>query len=446
MPVAALVNDPVDAIQLEAIAAELIVLPGGRHSRPEARRAARRGAQRRAGGNRLRARPAGGVAAAGAAGARPRAARRGRRRERAGARRGDLYARHDRASAAGRGRGRRSRSRRSIITIRRSAPPPREVIGRLDVTRAGDALIVAVNDSTSMVRFAAMRALGDIRESRAVQALTEQLTFYNRARERGRRARCAGADRPASSVAALQGAAGRQGSAAPAGGRGRARPRRRHEPRRRRCRSAPATIRRPRSGRRWRSRCQKLGQHYVGRLVEFMTSPKTALQVAGLSAGARPVDRPGADAGLQDPIAGDPRRRRRRHRRRSAVRPSRRSRSLEPLTKDRDRAVAAAATRGARAASSSVATPLVRRCAPYAAARLLRASHSRCRARPHRQGPGPRHARRPRLRGDRRSRGLHRRSRIPPAMRRPARPRATRRSTALRGSPTSTSITASTIW
>jgi HEAT repeat protein len=54
------------------------------------------------------------------------------------------------------------------------------VIGRLKVAAAGDALIKAVNDSKAEVRYAAMRALGAIREPRAVGALTEQLKFYNK--------------------------------------------------------------------------------------------------------------------------------------------------------------------------------------------------------------------------------------------------------------------------
>jgi HEAT repeat protein len=54
------------------------------------------------------------------------------------------------------------------------------VIGRLHVKAAGDALIRATNDSNGGVRFAAMRALGAIREDRAVQALTEQFNFYGK--------------------------------------------------------------------------------------------------------------------------------------------------------------------------------------------------------------------------------------------------------------------------
>ena len=55
-----------------------------------------------------------------------------------------------------------------------------EVVGRLRVTSAGDALIRAVNDSNRAVRYASIRSLGHIREERAVKALTDQLTFYGR--------------------------------------------------------------------------------------------------------------------------------------------------------------------------------------------------------------------------------------------------------------------------
>jgi len=55
-----------------------------------------------------------------------------------------------------------------------------KVIGRLQVTSAGDALIRAVNDSNAAVRYASMRALGELRETRALAALTEQLAFYGR--------------------------------------------------------------------------------------------------------------------------------------------------------------------------------------------------------------------------------------------------------------------------
>jgi HEAT repeat protein len=54
------------------------------------------------------------------------------------------------------------------------------VAGRLQVKAAGEILIKALNDSSPSVRYAAMRALGDLREERAIVALTEQFNFYAR--------------------------------------------------------------------------------------------------------------------------------------------------------------------------------------------------------------------------------------------------------------------------
>lgn len=54
------------------------------------------------------------------------------------------------------------------------------VIGRLKVAEAGEALLKAVNDSKAEVRYAAMRALGAIREPRAIAALTEQFAYYKK--------------------------------------------------------------------------------------------------------------------------------------------------------------------------------------------------------------------------------------------------------------------------
>lgn len=52
------------------------------------------------------------------------------------------------------------------------------VIGRLRVTSAFDGLLKAVNDSSAAVRYGSIRALGEIGDARAVQALTEQLNYY----------------------------------------------------------------------------------------------------------------------------------------------------------------------------------------------------------------------------------------------------------------------------
>jgi HEAT repeat protein len=54
------------------------------------------------------------------------------------------------------------------------------VIGRLRVRSAGAALLKAMNDSNANVRYASMRALGEIGDGDALQALTDQFTFYGK--------------------------------------------------------------------------------------------------------------------------------------------------------------------------------------------------------------------------------------------------------------------------
>jgi HEAT repeat protein len=54
------------------------------------------------------------------------------------------------------------------------------VVGRLEIASAGYALIKGINDSQPPVRYASMRGLGALRERRAVPALTEQFNFYAR--------------------------------------------------------------------------------------------------------------------------------------------------------------------------------------------------------------------------------------------------------------------------
>jgi HEAT repeat protein len=54
------------------------------------------------------------------------------------------------------------------------------VAGRLKIAEAGEPLIKAINDSQAEVRYAAMRALGALSERRAVAALTEQLAYYKK--------------------------------------------------------------------------------------------------------------------------------------------------------------------------------------------------------------------------------------------------------------------------
>ena len=55
-----------------------------------------------------------------------------------------------------------------------------QVIGRLKVAGTGAALLKAVNDSQADVRYAAIRALGAIGEETAITALTEQFAYYKK--------------------------------------------------------------------------------------------------------------------------------------------------------------------------------------------------------------------------------------------------------------------------
>ena len=54
------------------------------------------------------------------------------------------------------------------------------VVGRRKLKTATDGLLKAVNDSHEMVRLAAIRALGEVREERALQAITDQLNYYDK--------------------------------------------------------------------------------------------------------------------------------------------------------------------------------------------------------------------------------------------------------------------------
>jgi HEAT repeat protein len=62
-------------------------------------------------------------------------------------------------------------------TVRAAAA---RVVGRLGAEKAGDALVIAMNDSNAQVRFAAMRALGETREVGAVKPLTDQFQFHGK--------------------------------------------------------------------------------------------------------------------------------------------------------------------------------------------------------------------------------------------------------------------------
>jgi HEAT repeat protein len=215
------------------------------------------------------------------------------------------------------------------------------VIGRLKVTGAGDALLKAVGDSQAPVRYAALRALGEIHDARAVQSLTEQLNFYGKGEGAWsaldalariadpssvplfkahladkdpflRRAAAEGLGRAGDSteLPALEIGAGNDPSET--------------------ARAAMAFA------------LQKLGRNYLPRLVESLASPKTATQAAEYFVELGTPVAPQLFSHLQDPLPevranvaivlgaiGDP----------ASIN------ALQPLTQDKDRAVAQSAER-----------------------------------------------------------------------------------------------------
>ena len=215
------------------------------------------------------------------------------------------------------------------------------VVARLDVKSAADGLIKAMNDSQAPVRYAAMRALGALNERRAVPALTEQFKYYGKGEGAWsaidalahladpssvplfkahladkdafiRRGAAEGLGRTGdtSEVSALQIGAGNDTAEM--------------------VRAAMAFA------------LQKLGRHYIPRLVESMDSEKTAPQIADYLIELGPPVAAQLVPHLQDQspairanvatvlgaIGGDA----------TLV-------ALQPLTTDKDRAVAQAATR-----------------------------------------------------------------------------------------------------
>jgi HEAT repeat protein len=215
------------------------------------------------------------------------------------------------------------------------------VAGRLQAKGTGQALIHAVNDSQAMVRFASMRALGDIREESAIQALVQQLAYYKK--DEGawsaldalakighsssielfnahlsdkdpylRRAAAEGLGRAGaiSAIAALEAGLGTDLSDT--------------------VRAAMAFA------------LQKLGKNYVSRLADALKSDKLARQVSDYLIELGPGVVPELVPHLKDPdeairgnvaiVLG-------------AIGSDNEVLALEPLTKDRDREVALAATR-----------------------------------------------------------------------------------------------------
>ena len=156
---------------------------------------------------------------------------------------------------------------------------------------------------------------------------------------------------------------------------------------------------------------QKLGRNYIPRLVESLDSDKMAPQVADYLLELGPSFALALVPHLQDPspairanvatVLG-------------ALGDATTVTALQPLTGDKDRGVAQAATRAIERIKHPRANPevpLVPSEHDRPVARFLRASDPRCRARAHRQGPRARHAGWHRVRCHRRNRGLHRRIR-----------------------------------
>ncbi len=215
------------------------------------------------------------------------------------------------------------------------------VCGRLNVSSTADALIDAINDSQAPVRFAAMRSLGLLGERRAIQALTEQLKFYGKGEGAWsaldalahiadpssvplfkvrlidkdpflRRAAAEGLGRAhdSSELSALQAGAGTDPSEM--------------------VRAAMAFA------------LQQLGRNYIPRLVESLDSEKMAPQIGDYLLELGPSIAPTLVSHLQDPspairgnvatVLG-------------ALGDAATVTALQPLTGDRDRSVAQAATR-----------------------------------------------------------------------------------------------------
>jgi HEAT repeat protein len=227
------------------------------------------------------------------------------------------------------------------------------VAGRLEVASAADALINGINDSQPAVRYAAMRALGEIRERRAIKGLTDQFNFYgkgegawsaldalahladpssvpvfkSRLADRDpflRRASAEGLGRAgdSSELSALEIGAGNDPSEM--------------------VRAAMAFA------------LQKLGRNYIPRLVESLDSEKTAPQIADYLLELGPSVAPTLLSHLQDPspairgnvatVLG-------------ALGNDTTLSALQPLTTDKDRAVAQAATRAIDRIKAQTSSP-----------------------------------------------------------------------------------------
>ncbi|MEO8077095.1 MAG: HEAT repeat domain-containing protein [Acidobacteriota bacterium] len=215
------------------------------------------------------------------------------------------------------------------------------VIGRLEVKNAGDALITAMNDSQAPVRTAAMRALGAIREPRAIQALTERFNHYGKGEEAWAALDALARIGDPSSVPLFKGRlADRDAFMRRAAAEGLARSGDTTELAALEVGAGNDTADMVRAAMVFA--LQKLGKSYVPRLVEFLGSAKMAPQAAEYVAELGPSVTPLLLPSIQDPSP--------------AIRANvalvlgalgglNTAAALQPLTQDPDRDVAQAATR-----------------------------------------------------------------------------------------------------
>lgn len=231
------------------------------------------------------------------------------------------------------------------------------VVGRLEVTAAGDALVKAVNDSDERVRYAAMRALGDIDETRAVQALTEQLTFYGKGEGAFSALRALATIADSSSVPVFKAyLADKDPSIRRAAIEGLARTKDTSEMAALQMAASTDHVESVRAAAAFA--LQMLGQNYVPRLVESMDSEKMAPQIAGYLIELGPAIVAPLLSHLQDQ---DPAIRANVALVLGVIGGQEAVAALQPLLEDRDRAVVVAATRALeRAKLSGHASPAAR--------------------------------------------------------------------------------------
>jgi len=215
------------------------------------------------------------------------------------------------------------------------------VVARLDVKSAGEGLIKAMNDSQAPVRFAAMRALGALNERRAVPALTEQFKYYGKGEGAWSAIDALARLADPSSVPLFKAhladkdAFIRRGAA-----EGLARTGDKSEVSALQIGAGNDTAEMVRAAMAFA--LQKLGQHYIPRLVESMDSEKTAPQIAEYLIELGPPVAAQLVPHLQDlspeiranvaTVLG-------------TIGSDATVAALQPLTTDKDRAVAQAATR-----------------------------------------------------------------------------------------------------